>query len=116
MDKITIQDLEVLYRVGVPDSERAHPQKLLLTLELSLDLSQAASRDELSETVDYDALSQEILQFGQGRSWKLIETVADQIAGLALRREPVKAVTVEVKKFVIPQARYVSVILQKTKT
>jgi dihydroneopterin aldolase len=30
-DAITITDLEVLARVGVPDGERAEPQRLLLT-------------------------------------------------------------------------------------
>jgi hypothetical protein len=29
MDKITISDLEVFYRVGVPEEERAEPQRLL---------------------------------------------------------------------------------------
>lgn len=115
MDKISIRDLEVYYRVGVPEAERANPQKLLLTLELSLDLSAAAATDELSATVDYDALCQEILQFGKGRSWKLIETVAAQIADLALSRKPVLEVKVEVKKFIIPQAQYVSVILRRTR-
>lgn len=115
MDKITIRDLEVYYRVGVPEAERANPQKLLLTLDLSLDLNAAAATDELSATVDYDALSQEILQFGKGRNWKLIETVASQVADLALRRKQVMAVTVEVKKFIIPQAQYVSVILRRTR-
>ena len=31
MSKITIVDLEVFYRVGVTDEERAKPQRLLVT-------------------------------------------------------------------------------------
>jgi 7,8-dihydroneopterin aldolase/epimerase/oxygenase len=116
MDKVIIKDLEVFFYVGVPPEERAHPQRLLITLELTLDVHTAAARDDLSETVDYATLTEEILKLGKGRSWKLIETAATQIADLALQREPVMAVTVEVKKFIIPQSQYVSIILERKKT
>ncbi len=42
MSQISIVDLEVFYRVGVPDAERAHPQRLLLTVEMDFDFSAAA--------------------------------------------------------------------------
>jgi dihydroneopterin aldolase len=42
MSKISIVDLEVFYRVGVPDEERAQPQRLLLTVEMESDFSAAA--------------------------------------------------------------------------
>jgi hypothetical protein len=32
MDQIVIQDLEVFYRVGVPDQERTHAQRTRLSL------------------------------------------------------------------------------------
>ena len=43
MDTITIKDLSVFYCVGVPDKERAKPQRLLLTVEMMLDFSYAAA-------------------------------------------------------------------------
>ncbi len=42
MSRISIVDLEVFYRVGVPDAERAQPQRLLLTVEMESDFSAAA--------------------------------------------------------------------------
>ena len=36
MNKIIINDLEVSYRVGVPDAERAQPQRLLITVAVSV--------------------------------------------------------------------------------
>ena len=109
MDKITICDLEVQYRVGVTEAERAQPQRLLLTLEIERDLAAAAGSDNLADTIDYDSVARRLLQFGDDCHWELIETVANEIAQMV--REDYKAgrVTVEVKKFVIPQARYVSV-------
>ena len=108
MSKITIADLEVFYCVGVSDEERARPQRLLLTIELFFDFSIAAVGDRLTKTIDYFVLSQRLLKFGEGRNWKLIEKVAANIANMVIMEFKPQAVTVEVKKFAIPQARYVS--------
>ena len=109
MDTIRIKDLEVFYCVGVPDEERAKPQKLLLTVEMEHDFRTAAVEDELANTVDYFAVSQRLLQFGDGVHWKLIETLAVDIAQMVLEEFSPRSVTVEAKKFIIAQARYVSV-------
>ncbi len=53
MKKISIVDLEVFYRVGVPDAERAQPQRLLLTIEMEADFSAAAKSDSITDTIDY---------------------------------------------------------------
>ena len=109
MDTITLTDLEVHYRVGVPDAERAQPQRLLLTVEMQRDFTRAAASDDLRETIDYYAVSRRLLTFGEGRSWKLIEKLASDIAAMVLADFGAEAVSVEVKKFIIPEARHVSV-------
>jgi FolB domain-containing protein len=108
MDRITISDLEVFYCVGVPDEERAKPQRLLLTVEMEQDFKSAAAEDDLGETVDYFAVSERLREFGNGVHWKLIETLAVDIAQMILNDFSPHSVTVEVKKFIIPQAAYVS--------
>lgn len=109
MDTITICDLAVLYRVGVPEEERAKPQRLLVTLEMELDASPASAADALEKTIDYAAVSRRVLEFGEGRSWKLIETLAADLAATVLKEFKPARVSVEIKKFVIPEARYVAV-------
>jgi FolB domain-containing protein len=113
MSKICIVDLGVLYRVGVPDEERAKPQRLLLTVEMESDFSAAAQTDSIAGTVDYFAVSQRLLGFGEGRSWKLIEKLAADICDMILSEFKPESATVEVKKFPIQQARHVSVTLTK---
>ncbi len=108
MSHISIVDLEVFYRVGVPDAERAQPQRLLLTVEMESDFSAAAKSDSIADTIDYFAVTQWLLKFGEGQSWKLIEKLAADIADTILPEFKPQSVTVEVKKFVIPQARHVS--------
>ena len=113
MDTITISDLEVFFHVGVTPEERAKPQRLLLTVEMSHDCKTAAASDNLGETIDYFAVSQRLARLAEEGQWALIETVAADVAALVLEEFRPKSVCVEVKKFIIPQARYVSVKLRR---
>ncbi|HOC49705.1 MAG: dihydroneopterin aldolase [Verrucomicrobia bacterium] len=115
MAKITIVDLEVYYCVGVTDEERAQPQRLLLTVDMNFDFSSAAVSDRIERTINYQTVAEDLLRFGQGRSWKLVEKLADNIAERVLAEYKPQGVLVEVKKFSIPQARFVSVSLGKTR-
>lgn len=114
MDKIIISDLEVFCRVGVPDEERANPQRLLITVEMTRDVRAAAAADDLTKTIDYHAVTQRLLKFGDGRNWKLIEKLAADIAGMVLAEFASDSVTVEVRKFIIPEARHVAVRLTRS--
>jgi len=113
MPKVSIVDLEVFYRVGVPDQERAQPQRLLLTVDMDFDFSAAARTDQLDETIDYFTVVQRLLKFGDRREWKLIEKLASDLADFVLSEFHPRSVTLEVKKFPIPQAAHVSVKLTK---
>ena len=109
MDKIIVHDLEVFYRVGVPDDERAKPQRLLVCVAMTRDLSAAAASDDLNRTIDYYAVTRRLLGFGEGRSWKLLEKLAADIAEMVLAEFRPSTVSVEVKKFILPEARCVAV-------
>jgi dihydroneopterin aldolase len=109
MDTIIISDLAVACRVGITEAERAHPQRLLITLEIDCDVAAAAESDDLTRTIDYAAVCRRLLSIGDGRSWKLIETLATDIANLVQSEFHAPRLSVEVRKFIIPEARYVAV-------
>jgi 7,8-dihydroneopterin aldolase/epimerase/oxygenase len=109
MSKITIVDLEVSYCVGVTEEERSKPQRLLLTVDMGLDFSSAAVSDRIEKTINYQALADDLLKFGENRSWKLLEKLVSNIADMIFIQYRPDAVMVEAKKFSIPQARYVAV-------
>ena len=111
--KISIIDLEVFYRVGVPDEERAKAQRLLLTIEMDFNFSTAAKTDSIADTIDYFAVSQRLLKFGEGKNWKLIEKLAADICEMILAEFRPRTVSIEVKKFPIPQARCVSMAITR---
>lgn len=109
MDTISIRDLEVHFHVGVPDEERERAQRLLIDVEMQHDFSAAASSDDLRLTIDYYAVSRRILRMGEGRSWRLIESLASEIAAMVVADFGVASANVEVKKFILPEAHHVSV-------
>ena len=112
-DIIGIRDLEVFYHVGVPDEERAKSQRLLVTVDMDHDFTASAETDDLTQTIDYHAVTQRLLHFGKGREWKLIEKLAIEIATCLREEFGAAMVRVEVKKFVIPQARWASVKVER---
>jgi 7,8-dihydroneopterin aldolase/epimerase/oxygenase len=114
MDLITIRDLEVHYHVGVPDAERAKAQRLLIDVEMGSDFTAAAASDDLTRTIDYYAVSRRLLRLGEGRSWRLIEALAVEIAELVLKEYGAVKVAVEVKKFILPETRHVSVRVERS--
>lgn len=116
MSKITITDLEVFFNVGVPDEERAKPQRLLITIDMNYDFSSAAVTDRITKTIDYSAVAQHIIALGKDRSWKLIEKLANDIADLVISDFQPAAVNITVKKFILPNAAHVSVNLTKQRT
>jgi dihydroneopterin aldolase len=115
MSRISIVDLEVFYRVGVTEAERAEPQRLLLTIDIDYDFSIASVSDRIERTIDYFQVAQELLKFGERRNWKLLEKLAADTADHVLAKFKPQAVTVEVKKFPIPQAKYVSISLTRSR-
>ncbi len=115
MSRIAIVDLEVHYCIGLTDEERAKPQRLLLTVDMETDISLAALSDRIEKTINYQHLVDDLLEFGKNRSWKLLEKLVSNIADLVLTKYKPQSVVVEARKFVIPQARYVSVTETRTR-
>jgi len=115
MSRISIVDLEVFYQIGITEEERAKPQRLLITVEMDFDFSTAALSDRLEKTINYFDVAQELLKYGNNRNWKLLEKLTANVADFIMARFKPETVTVEIKKFPIPQASYVSVILVRTR-
>ncbi|HEV8543482.1 MAG TPA: dihydroneopterin aldolase [Verrucomicrobiae bacterium] len=113
MDTIAIQDLAVLCRIGVPEAERAKPQRLLITVEMSGDFSKSCLTDDLAETINYYRVALRITDLCEKSSFKLIERLAHEIAQTIQNEFGAKQMTVEVKKFILSDARYVSFRLSR---
>ena len=98
MDKIILKELAFDCRLGVPAAERQDPQRILVDVEWCADLSDAAARDDLAASADYEKVYTEIQKVVTGREYKLVETVTEKIAQRLLERFSLERVSVTVKK------------------
>lgn len=111
---IKIRGLKVRTRIGVPDEERAEWQELQVDVEMQPRTGFSEMNDEIGATVDYHAVCVEISRLAEAGSRKLIETLADEIADLVLTRHSAIAVTVHIRKFILPETEWVGVELSKS--
>jgi len=113
-DEIHIEQLDVFTRVGVPEEERANPQRL--TVNISFWPSQQTSdlADHIERTVNYSAVAEETKNFVRDQSVSLIETLAERLASHLLNSFLIQKVTIELRKFVLQDAKYVSVTVTRT--
>jgi dihydroneopterin aldolase len=109
-DQIHVEQLEIFARVGVTESEQASPQRLTLTISVWPDKSFGNLEDDITQTANYSAVCAAARDFAREQSVKLIETMADRLASHLLQNFPIRKIQVEIRKFVFPNAKYVSVI------
>jgi dihydroneopterin aldolase len=99
MDKIHIEGLEVSALIGVYDWERKHQQRLIVDVELSADLSEAALTDDVKYTLNYAQISQGISDFAAQSQFKLIEALASHMVDWLLQSFPnLKSVRLKLSK------------------
>ncbi|MGI8430925.1 MAG: dihydroneopterin aldolase [Chthoniobacterales bacterium] len=110
-DAIRIEELEIFAKVGVPAEERAKPQRLVLSITLVPRVSFTELKDDLTRTVDYAAVCASLAEFAGGRVDRLIETLAEAMARHLLERFELTRVELELRKFVLPETKFVAVRL-----
>ncbi|WP_329316631.1 dihydroneopterin aldolase [Streptomyces sp. NBC_01262] len=101
MDRVALRGLRARGHHGVFPQEREEGQTFVVDLVLSLDTAPAAASDDLTLTVHYGIVAEEVVAVVQGEPVDLIETLAQRIADQVLKNDLVEEVEVTVHK---PQA------------
>ncbi|WP_030543925.1 dihydroneopterin aldolase [Streptomyces albus] len=98
MDRVALRGLRARGHHGVFPEEREKGQVFVVDLVLGLDTRPAAAADDLTLTVHYGIVAEEVVAVIQGEPVELIETLAERIAESCLRHDPVREVEVVVHK------------------
>jgi dihydroneopterin aldolase len=101
LDRIALRGLRALGYHGVYEHERAAGQDFIVDATLGVDTRPAAASDDLSRTVDYGSLAVRLVGIIAGEPVRLIETLAERLAGECLAEPAVTEVEITVHK---PQA------------
>lgn len=115
-DQIQIQGLEIWCHIGVPDDERASPQKLLVDVVLVPETDFENAHDSIENTVDYAGVCSTLREIASSIPRKLIETLAADCAREVLLRYPVRKARIRVRKFILPETEHVAVVCERTKS
>jgi len=114
MDTIFLRDLRIRTIVGIWEWERRVPQVVSIDLDMATDIRRAAASDRIDDTLDYKAVSRRIKSFVGDSRFNLIETMAEQIAGIVMGEFGVPWVRVAVHKpWAIRGSRDVGVTIER---
>lgn len=109
---IEIIGLKVSSLIGVPDEERLRSQDLLIDVTIKPSNSLYELDDKIENTVDYFMVYELIKSISSSGERKLIETLAEEIINNIKSKFTVEEVEVRIKKFILPNTKFVSVILK----
>jgi dihydroneopterin aldolase len=113
-DWIHIEELEVSTHIGVPDEERAAPQRLTASISFWPYHEAGDVADKIENAINYSHVVEETKNFVRDQSVNLIETLADRLAMHLLKNFRMQRVTIELRKFPLEDAKYVSVTVTRT--
>src|SRR3954471_24014579 len=112
-DVVRIEQIEVLAHIGVPDQERSQAQRLTISVIFLPNRRASELNDDIEKAVDYAEVCQQVRSFVQTRRDRLIETQADALAQHLLGAFAIREVTIELRKYILPDVEFVSVTVRR---
>jgi dihydroneopterin aldolase len=113
-DQIHIEELEIFARVGVTEGERASPQRLTVNITVWPKEPFVNLHDDITVATNYSGICVTVREFAGERADHLIETLASEMAAELFRKFALDKVRLELRKFVLPDAKHVAVIVTRT--
>lgn len=114
LDKVFIEQLEVITTIGVYDWEQQIKQKLVLDIEMAHDNRPAGKSDDVADALDYAQVSEAVLNHIESGRFLLVERVAEEVAELIMTQFSVPWIRIRLAKpGAVPQARAVGVVIER---
>ncbi|MBR2910882.1 MAG: dihydroneopterin aldolase [Lentisphaeria bacterium] len=115
MDKIFITGLPPSTVIGTRPEERDLQQKIILDLEIDIDLSAASASDDLLDTINYAEIEEKMVKLAEESHFFLIEAFAQAAADIVLSYEKTTGCTVTITKPNASHRATVKVVLRREK-
>ena len=98
MDKIYINSLPLSTVIGTLPEERELAQKIILDLEIGLDLKKAGRSDDLFDTIDYSEIEAKLIKLAEDSHFYLLEAFAQAVIDIVFGYEQVEFCKVTLTK------------------
>ena len=113
MDKIILNDLKINAIIGIYAWERKILQTLTFDFEMDWDISMAATRDHINDTLHYGDMVNIIVEFVEKSRYQIIETLAEDLCGLLLEEFPIPEIQLTLSKPVALHGQNIAKIIIK---
>jgi dihydroneopterin aldolase len=97
-DVILLEGIQVPAALGVTAAERRMRRPVLLDLEVAYPLASAGRSDNIRHTIHYKRIFEIVEDVAAHQEHRLVEALAERIAGAVLAKFDAEAVTVSVRK------------------
>lgn len=85
MDRIVLNGMQFFGYHGVLPEENRLGQRFYIDVELFMDLKPAGVKDDLDLTVNYAEVYGKVKEVAEGKPFRLIEALAEQVASVLLQ-------------------------------
>ena len=115
-DTTFLRELKVETIIGIGDWERKIRQTVSIDLDMGADIRRAAAADSIDDALNYKVVAKRVQQFVADSEFRLVETMAEKIAGLVLQEFGIPWIRVRVSKpGAIRGAKDVGVLIYRAK-
>ena len=113
-NRIFLHGISIKTKIGVTNEERSIEQTLRLDIDIELIKGSIFEKDDLSETIDYAEIENIIQAIGTHNRYKLLESLAEEIADEIKKKFNIKNITLKIAKpKIIESTDFVGVILER---
>ena len=98
---VFIRDLTLPALIGVYSHEKENPQPIRINLDLAVKANMTANKDRLADVVSYEEIADGVRKLIASGHVNLVETLAQQIAGMCFSHNRVQTVRVRVEKLAV---------------
>lgn len=111
---VFVRELEVMASLGIYESEKQAPQRVIVSIDLSVKEGKAAIGDDISNVVSYEIVVKKVEAIIAAGHINLVETMAELIAAACLKDKRVIAARVKIEKpDIIPNAKSVGIEIER---
>jgi len=98
MDTIRLNNISLFAHHGVAPQERELGQRFFVDIELTTDLTAAAQQDDLTRSIDYEAVYHAAAKAFTATACQLLEHAAWQVMTALFHQFPAQEITVRIRK------------------
>ena len=98
MATIRITNLRLRTIIGIYEWERKHKQDIVINVTIEFDATKASKSDNIDDTIDYKAITKNIIKEVEASEFFLLERLTDMVLQITMKHPQVVKATVRIDK------------------